>query len=304
MLICPIEDMNTTTGKAILHFSFMLGITALITSCMIYPFLPGAYDDLAVALSNMAQASGVVGLMLVPIGITWLMYAIWRQKRSRQNRPIKMREHYFALAAVVITSFDIAAIAFIGVVSTGWSLGLATLLTWLYIVSRLIPKIKLLRASEDPRFNLIPLYLIFTPIAVLLLQILLATPLTKASRNHAIATSAELINAIEAYRTSNGYYPTSLLATWPDYSPDVVGIEQYHYMAQGDSYNLFFQQPRFLLDDIGVREFVVYNPLDEHMMISHTSWILLLRPAELRRSQGWYAVRHDPTPHWRYFWFD
>jgi hypothetical protein len=59
-----------------------------------------------------------------------------------------------------------------------------------------------------------------------------------------------------------------------------------------------------LFDNIGTREWVVYNPRDEHRMYSHTSWFLLLSPEELERSQGWYAVHDSPTPHWKYFSFD
>jgi hypothetical protein len=163
---------------------------------------------------------------------------------------------------------------------------------------------KLLKNAERENFNAVPLYLTIVPVVVLLFQLMFAAPITQFSRDHAIVMSAEIIHAIEEYRAANGYYPSSLLATWTDYSPDIVGIEQFHYVPQGDAYNLFFQQPRFLLDDIGVREFVAYNPLDQHTMISHASWILLLSPGELRVSQGWYAVRDAPTPHWRYFWFD
>jgi hypothetical protein len=75
-------------------------------------------------------------------------------------------------------------------------------------------------------------------------------------------------------------------------------------VPDGQAYHLFFEQPRFLFDNIGTREFVVYNKLDERFMISHASWILLMTPQELETSQGWYAVRDAPSPHWRYFWFD
>ena len=128
--------------------------------------------------------------------------------------------------------------------------------------------------------------------------------MTNFSRNHAIDSSREFIGHIEAYRAEYGRYPTSLLAMWKDYYPDVVGIEMFHYTPSNSAYNLFFEQPRFLLDNIGTREWVVYNPGDEHQIFSHTAWFLLLTPEELERSQGWYAVHETSQPHWRYFWFD
>lgn len=119
-----------------------------------------------------------------------------------------------------------------------------------------------------------------------------------------MANSAEFIRDIEAYHDAYGHYPVSLAAMWKDYDPNVVGIEKYHYSPHGDTYNLFFEQPRFFFDNIGTREWVVYNPQDEHRMYSHTAWLLQLSPEELERSQGWYAVHTGSRPHWKYFWFD
>jgi hypothetical protein len=116
--------------------------------------------------------------------------------------------------------------------------------------------------------------------------------------------STEFIHDIEQYRTVNGRYPNSLLAVWKDYYPSVVGIEKFHYVPDGDTYNLYFEQPRFLLDNIGTREFVVYNKRDKQFMISHTSWILIFSPEQMKANQGWYDVHNAPSPHWKYFWFD
>lgn len=296
--------MSVQPGKIILDLVLMFGTAALLVLSMVYPFLPGAYDGLAWALSTMAQVFGIVGLLLVPIGGLWLAYEYWRRTRVRRNLPVRGGGYSFAVVSIVAASLVVAAISIAGAASIGLSCGLLTLAVWCYTVSRLLPKMKVLKSAERQNFNFIPFYLIFVPIAVLLFQLVLAAPVTQASRDHAIAMSAEIIGDIEAYRAANGRYPMSLLATWADYSPGIVGIEQFHYAPQGDAYNLVFQQPRFLLDDFGVREFVVYNPLDEQTMISHASWILLLRPGELRGSQGWYAARAASSPHWRYFWFD
>jgi hypothetical protein len=55
---------------------------------------------------------------------------------------------------------------------------------------------------------------------------------------------------------------------------------------------------------IGTEEFVVYNKQDEHIMLSHTSWILIFTPEQMQTTQGWYEVHDAPSPHWKYFWFD
>lgn len=290
--------------KLLFHLGLMSGITALIALVVVYPFLPGGYDGLAVALSTMAQVFGVVGLLLVPVGVLGVVAEVWKQVRRRQNLPIKGGGYRFAVIVVIAASLVMTVVAIAGAASIGLSFGLISLILWSCLIAGLLPTIKGLKNKDRTAFNFLPVYIVVIPAASLLLQFVLAGPVTQASRDHAVAMSAEIIQDIEAYRLANGSYPLSLLATWPDYSPDVIGIEQYHYVSQGEAYNLFFQQPRFLLDDFGVREFIVYNPLDEHTMISHSSWILLLRPSQLRGSQGWFAVRDASTPHWKYLWFD
>ena len=285
-------------------FFRIAGIIILIVLCIIYPFLSGGYDGLAMPLSTMAQAFGVLGMLLVPVGVLWLIYELRRQARRRQNLPVKARRYYFALVSVVIASVVAIAIALIALATIGLSFGLLTLTLWLFVIIRLFPTLRSLKNAESERFGPAPLYLIVIPIAALFFQIVLAAPLTASSRNHAIANSRDFIRDIETYHDKYGHYPVSLAAMWKDYYPDVVGVEKYHYLPYGESYNLFFEQPRFILDNLGTREWVVYNPDDEQRMYSHTAWFLLLSPEELERSQGWYAVHNASTPHWKYFWFD
>jgi hypothetical protein len=286
------------------HFLRIAGIIILIVLCIVYLFLPGGYDGLAMPLSTMAQAFGALGLLLVPVGVLWLVYELRSQVRRRQNLPVEKRRYYFAVGSVVIASVVAMAIALIALATIGLSFGLLTLTLWLYSVIRLFPRLRLSKNTESERFSPAPLYLIVIPIAILFFQIVLATPLTEFSRDHAITNSHDFIKDIETYHDKYGHYPVSLAAMWKDYYPDVVGVEKYHYLPYGESYNLFFEQPRFFLDNIGTREWVVYNPDDEQRMYSHTAWFLLLSPEELERSQGWYAVHDASTPHWKYFWFD
>jgi hypothetical protein len=124
------------------------------------------------------------------------------------------------------------------------------------------------------------------------------------SRNRAIASAKEYIGHVNDFHAKNGYYPKSIQAIHKDYLPQVTGIEKYYYLPYGDAYNISFEQPRFLLDVIGTREWVVYNPKEEHRVYSHASWFLQFSPEELERSQGWYASGNTEHLHWRYFFFD
>ena len=286
------------------HSVRIAAITMLIIVIMVYPFIPGQFDILAFPLSMIVQLLATVGLLLVPLGALWMVYELRKQARKNQNLPVTSRGYHFALVSLIVASILVILISLFATFGLGISLGVLTLALWSYAVSRLIPELRLIKKAERESINPTPFYFIFIPIILLFFQLTLAAPLTELSRNYAIARSAEFINDIESYHKAHGHYPGSLLATWKDYYPSIVGIEKYHYAPNGDAYNLFFEQPRFLLDNFGTREFVVYNPLDEHMIISHTSWILLLPPEELEETQGWYAVHDAASLHWKYFWFD
>jgi hypothetical protein len=279
-------------------------IIVLVVLIMVYPFLPGQYDALAFPLSTIVQLLGTVGLLLVPLGAVWLVYELRKSVRGNRNLPGTNPGYSFALVSLIVSSILVILTSLFATFGIGISVGILTFVLWLYAVSRLIPGLKLMKKAETESINPAPFYLTFIPIILMLFQLTLAAPLTEFSRNRAIAKSNEFIRDIEAYHEEYGHYPVSLVAMWKDYYPDVAGVEKYHYLPYAQSYNLSFEQPRFLLDNFGTREWVVYNPDDEQRVYSHTSWFLLLTPAELERSQGWYAVHDAASPHWKYFWFD
>jgi hypothetical protein len=283
----------------------MGGMTALMVVCITYPFLPGSYDGLAMPLSTLAQALGVLGtLLIVPVGVLWLVSEQREHARRKQHLPAGTGGYAFALASLIASSV-VVAVASLGVSTTfGISTGLLALALWLFVVARLVPGLKRLRAAERRTFNPAPLYLVLIPVAVLLVQLTIATRATERSRNRAIAHAGPLIDDIEQYRARHGRYPAALSAVHQDYDPSLVGIDRFRYAPRHDGYDLFFEQPRFLLDDIGAREFVVYNRRDQHVVISHDAWILSLAPDVLEANQGWYAVRDAGRPHWKYFLFD
>lgn len=298
--------MTTSDGRnrMLVHIAVIAGLIGVLAASMLYPFMPGTYDNLAITISVMAQTFGVAGLLLVLIGGLWLAYEWWRQSRRRRNLTLKAGGYAFALLAIIASALVAIVLAIAAAASGSLVFGLLTLIVWAYVASRLRPPLKSLRQTERAYFSVVPIYLTIVPLAALILQLVIAAPATAFSRNHTIAMSAEIVTDIENYHAANGRYPTSLLAVYGDYAPSVVGVERYHYAPTREGYNLAFRQPRFVLDDFGVAEFVVYNPRDEHYMISHTSWILLLSPAQVNATQGWFAVRPAASPHWRSYLFD
>lgn len=279
-------------------------IIAILALCIFYPFFSGEYDSLALPLSTVTQAGTAVALLLVPIGILWLVYEERKQVQIERNHPIRPLRYYFALASIGVLAMVVITVSVAAYATTGIFLGIAAAALGQYILLRLRASLKLLKNEESDDYSSVPLYLVLIPVAATLLQLVLAAPLTNSSREHAIDKSIKLIIDIEQYQNEYGHYPTSLIAVWKDYDPDVVGIEKFHYAPSENGYNLFFEQPRFLLDNLGTREWVVFNPRDEYLMVSHTSGFLLLEPDELERNQGWYAVHDTSHPRWKSFWFE
>ena len=277
------------------NFLRIIAATAVIVLCTLLPFLPGRFDSLAAPLSGMSRIFGVVGLLLVPVGALWAASGYWNRLAAKQY-PI-------AIAALIASSVVWILISLGALVSSGFLLGLGSLALWAYGVSRVLPRLRLLKSAPPRPTSAVALYLLIVPVAVTLLQMAVVAPAIESSRNRAIRNSARLIADIEQYRAAHGRYPASLLSVWEDYLPGVIGIKEYHYEPSGETYNLFFEQVAL---HFGTREFVMYNPRDQHVMTSHKMDLLQFTPEELalERSRGHYAVHDAPHPHWKYFWFD
>ena len=264
-------------------------VTAAILACSFLPFLPGAYDPVAWALAFAAYVFGIVGLLLVPVGVVWLVAEV----RRRRGSPARDRRLVLPVVALAATAV-VGLIVTLATLPTSVALGVAMLLSGGYAVRRALSR---LRQPVEPGFHPAPLYLVLVPVAVTVAQLLGHGAAVERSRNLASDNAAEMIGEIERYRAVNGRYPESLVAVWPDYRPSVVGVRSYTYEPSGAAYNLSFEQFRFT--PIGTREFVVYNPRDEQTMVSHASWRMIAPELE-----GFYADYAAARPHWKYFWFD
>ena len=290
--------------RVVSHTVRMAAVILALAAVMLLPFLPGGYDGLAQALSVSVQLIGIVGLLLVPVGVLWLTYEVRKQSRIARRLRHADKRYRFAIAALVVGSSVAVFIALAAVAGERRSFGILQLLLWLLVLGRLIRATRRLKEGEPASFDATALYLVIVPVSVLVLQLLLAGSAAEFSRKRAIAASALMIEEIEAFRAAHGQYPESMLGINKDYQPSVVGIERYHYARRGAAYNLAFEQPLFLLDDLGAREFVVYNPLDEHVILSHAVWNIIWAPEVSATRQGWFATHEAGVPHWRYFRFD
>ena len=274
-----------------------LGIVGAIILVLLFtflPFLPGRYDPLAVPLSSMAQAGALLGLVLVPFGLLWIV--------ADRSQRLAHRRLVVILITLAASSLVWGGLFLVAMAQSGYALGVSVLILWIIIVSRVIRWFKRRESAPQIR-SALPFYLVIVPVVVVVFQFALLERAVEFSRNRAIQYSAPLIGAIEDYRLANGHYPSSLHAVWPDYLPYVIGVEQYYYESYGESYNLFFEQ---FSHRFGTQEYVMYNPRDEHVMTSHAMDLLEFTPEQLRieRTRGHYALNHMSQPHWKYFWFD
>src|SRR5262245_28347230 len=218
----------------ITHLLRITAATACIILCTLLPFLPGRYDTVAAHLSVMSQLFGIVGLLLVPVGVLWMV----SERRSRSPG----KRYGFAIATLVASSFVWVIVSLAAFASGSLSLGFLVLVLWVYVVSKVWPRLRTLKSATPASASVMPLYLLILPVAVTLLQLALVRRATEFSRSRAIRECAPLIADIEQYRAVHGRYPPSLLSVWKDYRPSIIGIKEYQYELSGEAYNLFFEQ--------------------------------------------------------------
>lgn len=285
------------------HITGLLATSAVLVLCMVLPYLPGRYDALAVTLSTLAQLVGLAGALLVPLGALWLAYELRVRATGAGRRDATDWGHVFALIALGITTLVAIPAAFLAafefVPSLG--LGLVAIALWTAIAWRLLAGLRARRAAAVRQFNPAPLYLVVVPIAVMAVRLTGLETLADSARQRAIANSAELIADIERHRTEQGRYPVTMLAVHDDYEPQVMGVPRYHYAPRGEAYCLAFE---IMSLEVGTREFVLYNPRDEHALPGHDSDLLLWTPEQRAARPGHYGVVDASSPHWKRFLFD
>ena len=276
------------TNKFLIRLAQLAIVLAILTMGMIYPFLSGEYDSLAMPLSIIIQGVGVAGLLLSVTGIFWFII------------PGKFR--FFAKTSVYLASVLTLIFTFLAYLLAGIVFGVFLFAIFAMIVLRMNKTLN--KHIREESFSFVPVSMIAIPLYLLIIQLIIAKPITDQSRERTITNAGEYIQDIESFQSKYGYYPKAIQAMYKDYHPQTIGVEKFHYLPCNHSYNISFEQPRFLLDRIGTREWVVYNPKDEQRVYSHTSWFLLLPPEESEIQQGWYSSENTGIKHWKSFLFD
>jgi hypothetical protein len=287
----PVVRLRDALGAAITALLLLVGV--------FYPYFPGQHDATATLLSATAQLVGLLGLPCVPLGLVWTVSHLRARRAGASFRaPRWLGVATLAWGAVLVLFVSLGLLA-----SKAFAAAVLAVVATMLIVQRLRLRLARTTSADEP----VPaeaLFLIVVPTVVLAGQLAWAQSATRSSRERAIASSAELLQELERYERSYGRYPDTLLAVHKDYSANVVGIDGYAYAPRDDGFCLVFEQPRLLLDDPGIREFVVYEARGRHLLLSHAAWHMAGPPEELELRQGRPTVRETGHPHWKSFLFD
>ena len=260
----------------------LVALNLLVILFILLPFLPGPYDTLAGALSAVAQTTGFIGLLLVPVAFVWLIQEIRLVTNKDVRRNNWTNGYYFANAAIVICIFIALFYALGFLLMAGPTSSVLLLIGAGLAFYKLLPSIKSLKRNNNT-FHAAPLYLLSIPLISFVVRLLLIGPISDYSRNYAIENSQQLINAIEDYYVRNNHYPETIETLNYVPKPFIMGIEEFEYERNGDSYNVWFTQRQAI---IATKEVVMYNKNDQHNIKGH------------------YASFNTKKSHWRYYWLD
>jgi hypothetical protein len=254
---------------------------------MLLPHLPGRFDASAAAISFLSQVASYASLPLAPVGLAWVLHGA----RARLWHRLAL-----GLGGLVVVVTVIAAVA-VNQLTLGVLLGVGGIVALQCARRRSRRDAARLEAAWNPA----PVPLVVVPV---LLAAFAVTALPRAaawSRARAIDHSAALIAEIEAFRQRRGHYPMSLQSLNRDVATGVVGVERFHYEANGEAYNLFFIRPAVALD---ATEVVMFNPRDEHRFTSHELDLLQYDGEQLELRRGDRRRTPLPQPHWISIEFD
>lgn len=147
------------------------------------------------------------------------------------------------------------------------------------------------RRRNDDKYQVDIKSLIFLtlPLTLFVTSIYVSGLTRDFSRDFAINRTEDLIQSIEKFKLEKGKYPDSLTELTPDFisnipSPFIMGIDEYYYKKQGDTYNISFQQNVIMSFNF---EVVTFDPTDNH-----------------KADGEWTDMYDTGKDHWKYYVYD
>src|SRR5690349_9309184 len=89
------------------HVIISIGISIILLACMFLPFLPGAYDPIAIPLSSMIQVFTYSGLILAPVAIFGLFTQIKRSHQIKEHDVQFHKEYKFTRTGFILANICI-----------------------------------------------------------------------------------------------------------------------------------------------------------------------------------------------------
>jgi hypothetical protein len=264
------------------HWLQLTALNVIAIVCMLLPFLPGPYDNLSMALSEIMQSNGFFGLLLVPIGLIWLIQELKRRVDSDQSPNNWTNGYYLAVTATVLGTLIMLFFSFGMFMLVGMTGAILSLLFTCWGLYKIIPMIKGLR-HDTKHFHAAPLYLLTLPLIAFAFRMFLVGPVSDYSRNFAIQNGEQLIAEIENYYQTHQEYPENIEELYNVPKPFIMGIEKFQYERRGSDYNLWFIQWQSI---IATKEVVMYNKSGNYNVKGH------------------YASFDASKQNWRYYWLD
>jgi hypothetical protein len=265
-----------------------------ITASLVVGFI---FLSLALILpQTMPKISFLVGLVLLLAGLL----ASWRY-----GAMIILAVATFACLSFVLLILLLAVFVGVGVFE-----GFLAVLLVGAVVTWMIKLIMVMR-NDAGKFRQLPFYLVTIPMVSLLVSQLLMTPASHFSRDYAIERTKTVINALEAYKTSEGQYPGSLdelASKYPHAKTNsfIMGVDKIRYTKINDQFTLSFSQ---WLDWGSLEEIVLYAN-DDVQKISAMAGITKNNSRgydyknDLWRIQGAFAIYDTKHPDWQYYHCD
>lgn len=259
---------------------------------IILPFLPGPPNRFVIGISALTQFAGFFGLVLVPLGVTWMIWQITQRNKKSYNWKVPY------ILAITATSLSTATFILFNVAMyfnfTSLT-NIAVILTGIVIFYFVIKDLDKLRNRRTYQFNIAPLLLVVIPMTALMSRMFIVGPISAYSRELAIQKGEILISRIEDYKTRNGQYPEKIDES---VSPNVMGILKFRYNKIGDNYSVSFSQ---WLDFGSLEEIVIYDKDNLHQLINNSAYDYSV---DLHRVNGAFASYNTGYDNWRYYLAD
>jgi|GEM_PF-74210 len=280
-------------------------INSLLVLLIIAPFLPGPAIKPLIGLSMFGQATGLIGLLLVPVALVWIVYEI-RKTKLANGKTLNWRIPYWLsvvsllIVALALTFLTIAISFQEGVISA-----IIVFLVFVAVLISAVRGISRLKIKGERKFNTTPVYLLTIPVIAFLTNLFVVKPLSNYSMNVAIQRSHELITSIESYKLKEGKYPESIDDLKGVYfknvpGPRIMGITKFRYNKIDENYSLSFSQ---WLEWGSLEVIVLYdkNNLRNNLKGRYAEWDYSF---DLCRTKGAFASYDTKFENWRYYLCD